>query len=90
MATQKPLLLTLENVIKLTVLAGFFAGIFKYLGDIKQDIALIKQGSVYEIKNLQSQINELKNYCDKKQNKSQQLVLNNYEAILPDRIEDKE
>jgi len=43
---------TLENTVKLTVLSAFFVGIITYLTDIKQDIALIKQASIYEVKGL--------------------------------------
>jgi hypothetical protein len=59
------------------------------IDDIKSDIALIKQGSVYEIKNLQYQLDELKDCCKDKQ-RHNQIVFNNREAILPHNIEENE
>lgn len=77
---------TLENTVKLTVLSAFFVGIITYLTDIKQDIALIKQASVYEIKDLQYQINELKDCC-KNKHSERNIVFNERMAILPNGIE---
>jgi len=77
---------TLENTVKLTVLSAFFVGIITYLTDIKQDIALIKQASIYEVKGLQEQINELKDCCNDKRNE-RRIVFNDHAAILPHGIE---
>lgn len=77
---------TLENTVKLTVLSAFFVGIITYLTDIKQDIALIKQASIYEVKDLQYQITELKDCCNNRK-KDNQIVFNDRVAIVPNGIE---
>jgi len=82
---QSPNFLTLENTVKLTVLSTFFVGIITYLTDIKQDIALIKQASVYEVKDLQEQITELKDCCNDKRSE-RRIVFNDHAAILPSGI----
>ena len=82
--TETKQLITLENAVKLGTLSVFFLGVFTYLADIKQDIALIKQSSVYEVDKLQVQITELKDCCNEKQPK--QLVFNEPKAILPNGI----
>lgn len=77
---------TLENTVKLTVLSAFFVGIITYLTDIKQDIALIKQASVYEVKDLQYQITELKDCCNNRKRENR-IVFNDHVAIVPNGIE---
>ncbi len=83
-------LVTLENGVKLGVLATFGIAIMTFLSDIKQDIALLKQGSVYEVKSLQYQITELQDCCNGKRSRDKQLVFNNREAILPNGIDEND
>ena len=86
MEQSKSNFFTLENIVKLSVLSVFFVGIITYLTDIKQDIALIKQASVYEVKDLQYQITELKDCCNGRKRENR-IVFNDRAAILPHGIE---
>lgn len=74
-------LFTLENITKLALMAGFGYNIIVGIESIKADIKLMKQGTIYEVKSLQYQIDE----CCKNKNK-RLTIFNQQQAILPNGI----
>jgi len=88
MTQAKSTFITLENTVKLVVLSSFFVAIINFLMEIKQDIALIKQGNKYEIKDLQYQITELKDCCNGHRNE-RRIVFNHSPATVPNEVEFK-
>jgi hypothetical protein len=73
-----------ENLVKLTVLAVFCYNIMNGIFDIKQDIALIKQASIYKNDQLQYQIDELK---EGKRDTDKHIAYNQSMAIMPHNVE---
>lgn len=84
MTVQNKNMFNTENLVKLSVLAAFCYNIMNGIFDIKQDIALIKQASIYKTEQLQYQIDELKGG---KQNDHNHMAFNQTMAIMPHNIE---
>lgn len=86
-----------KKILMIIAVVGFlmtgivgYTNIIRYLDKIIERIALIEQGTPYEIKHLQYQLTELQECCNGKRNNQKQLVFNNREAILPNGIDEND